>query len=224
MLTRILIISFILTNVSLLISQTRAITEFNDTIYIYDNGTWSYEDDEVYVEEVLTDFFDVDIKIDTIKQLSAFNPSSNKEVKTSINQFSFKYFGENWKRVPPGSVNDEAEFAFQHRHHDLWSIFITEETEIGMANIFKIAKNTMEETLGTEVVVKKAEMRSVNGKNILRGVMELDISGISMTFDSYYFSDERGTSQLTTWTSTNVWRKYEEEIIDFLNGLIINEL
>lgn len=214
----------ILINCSIAICQTKAITEFNDTIYVYNDGTWSFELREIQPETINSNFFDLEVVIDTLQQIYSFNESSNKDIKTNINQFNFKYNDKKWSRIPPGSLNDEAEFAFEHKVHDLWCIIITEETEISKINILKIAKATMEENLGTDVTVRKVEMRKVNGHDVLRGVFETDLSGIALIFDTYYYSDVRGTTQITTYTSANLWDKYESEIVDFLNGIVINEL
>lgn len=205
------------------ICQTKAITENNDTVFIYDDGTWSFEYNEFKDNAMLSDYLDIALDIDTISSTSTYNKKSDKELNTEIKQFKFKYVDKDWKRVPPASINEDAEFAFQHRKNDIWCIIITEETEIGKSNIFKIAKSTMEQNLGGEVTIKKAEVRNVNGKEILRGVLESEMSGMKLIFDSYYYSDGRGTTQITTWTSANLWKKYEQTILDLLNGVIIIE-
>lgn len=204
--------------------QVKAYTEYGDTIYVYDNGTWSFELED-FTENEITDGFNEDeyLVIDTIHEAQLLSPTATKEVSTNINQFTFKYDHEIWKRVPPGEYNDEAEFAFKYRNKDIWCIIITEETEITKEAILKIARNTLEENLNHKIDVLKTEERSVNGYSILRGALETENAGVKLVFDSYYYSDERGTTQITTWTSTNLWKKYENEIINFLNGIVILE-
>lgn len=136
-----------------LFSQTRAVTEYGDTIYIYNNGTWAYEILEDMPDENLLDYLKVDLQVDSIKEKNFFNPSAKKTVTNKDNQFIIKYDDKKWKRVPPASLNDEAEFAFKCKEFDAWCIVISEETEISKENLFKIAKNTMEENAGSKAEI-----------------------------------------------------------------------
>ena len=201
-------------------AQIRAVTEKGDSIYVYSDGTWSFELEDIR-EDVMADFLEEVLDIDTITQVQSYPKSVDKTLETGINQFEFKYNSKQWKRVPPAEFNDDAEFAFELRNHDVMAIIITEETEIGTENILKIARSSLEENLGGTVEVMKIEQRNVNGTELLRGVFLAEVSGIEFLFDSYYYSDERGTTQLTVWTGLSLWEKYESKIVDFLNGMIV---
>ena len=85
----------------------------------------------------------------------------------------------------------------------------------------KIAKSTLEENLGAQIDVRKCELKNVNGNSIIRGTFNIDLSGIPLIFDSYYFGNTNGTIQVTTWTGKNEWSKSESTILDLLNGLIV---
>jgi len=207
-----------------LIAQQRAVTESGDTIFIYDNGTWSFElEDEIIRSLEEGAFMDQPLDIDTILTTFSHTPNVDKEVIPKSEQFKFKYNNENWKRVPPADLNEDAEFAFQHRDVDIWAILITEQTEIDVENLLKIAITNMEENTGTEVGIKKVELLNVNGAEILRGTLHASFSGINFIFDSYYYSDERGTTQFSTWTSEKIWENNQSLIHDFLNGFVVEQ-
>lgn len=201
--------------------QTLAITIHGDSIYVYDNGTWSYELLEESPALSEFSFLDEEIEIDTIEQEFVFSDNLNKELRNVRDHFIIKYNSNNWKREPPALYNEDAEFALSSKKHDLWCIVISEETEIAPLSLFKIAKNMMEENIGAKVETKKVELRTVNGKEVLRAVVEAKVSGLNFIFDSYYYSDEMGSVQFTTWTGNSLWKKYEAEILELLNGFVV---
>lgn len=202
-------------------AQVKAVTEHGDTIYVYQNGTWSFdlEDNDNLLS--LTDKISYELQIDTVKALQKFSEDANKSISTSIGQFELKYNEKDWKRVPPGKYNEDAEFAFEHRRNDVLSVIITEQAEFDKEAIFKIALNTMEENIGAKPKVLKTELRNVNGFDILRGVVEVEMTGVALVFDTYYYGNEKGTTQFTVWTAKSLWEKYEQAIIEFQNGLVI---
>jgi len=204
------------------ISQTQAITTEGDTIYVYNNGTWSYEllDEMPIVNEF--EYLNAELVLDTIKTPFKFSDKTNKEVINASGQFRIKYDGKVWKRVPAATLNEEAEFGFESKSSDIWCVVISEETPIETTTLFKIAKKTLEENSGAEAKIIKTELITVNGAEILRGVMNISFSGISFMFDSYYFSNEKGSVQFTTWTSAEVWKKTEQDIQDFLHGFVVD--
>ncbi|MEM8583705.1 MAG: hypothetical protein AAGF87_05520 [Bacteroidota bacterium] len=203
-------------------AQVLAVTENGDTIYVYPNGTWSYDElDEMPIMEESGLFeLDENLVIDTISTHFKYASSSDKEVENANNQFVIKYNSDKWRRVPPASLNDDAEFAFEHKERDIWCVVIAEEIPIEMEALFSIAKNNMANFTGTGVEVLKAEVRRVNGSEVLRGVMRTESSGIPFLFDTYYFSNDKCSVQFTVWTSVNIWENQLEDIEELHNGFI----
>ncbi|MDU8885760.1 hypothetical protein RXV94_06280 [Yeosuana sp. MJ-SS3] len=205
-----------------IIGQTQAVTVEGDTIYVYNNGAWSYEllDEMPIINEF--EYLEAELAIDTIQTPFQFSDKTNKEVINASGQFRIKYDGKAWKRVPAVTLNEEAEFGFESKSSDIWCVVISEETPIETTMLFKIAKKTLEENSGAEAKIIKTELITVNGAEVLRGVMNISFSGISFIFDSYYFSNEKGSVQFTTWTSAEVWKRNENEIQDFLHGFVVD--
>ena len=193
--------------VSTVASQTKAVTVEGDTIYVYKNGTWSYEKLADSPEFNEFSFLDKELHIDTLSLDFKYSKNAKRQVTNADKQFIIKYDESKWKRVPPASLNEDAEFAFQSRQSDIWCVVIFEETPIDVDKLLRIAKKSMEDNTGSEVELLKTELRKVNGSNIMRAVMKAAFSGISFTFDSYYFSDEKGSVQFTTWASNKVWKR-----------------
>jgi len=67
--------------------QTRAVTADGDTIYVYKNGTWSFEPNDVAPKVNDLDFLSTELKIDTV--LTSFQPppSANKELENAYPLF-----------------------------------------------------------------------------------------------------------------------------------------
>ncbi|NOU61391.1 hypothetical protein ELS83_16405 [Marinifilum sp. JC070] len=202
-------------------SQTRAVTELGDTIYVYNNGTWSFEIQEEAPVVNEFDFLNQILDIDTIQKPYSYPANAKKQVKSERNQFAVKYNDKIWKRIPPATLNEEAEIAFQAKHTDIWCVIITEVTPIDADKLFKIAKKMMEENTGGIAKIKKTEVRTVNENQIFYGKLETDFSGINFIFNSYYFSNEKGSVQFVTWTSSTLHELNKDLIQDLLNGFVV---
>lgn len=214
----ILIIVFGLFGFENLEAQVKAVTEIGDTIYVYNDGTWSYDLNDDFSNTNQLDYLNDEISIDTINTTFFTPPNSESSVSNNLIPFTIHYDNKKWKRIPPGSLNEDAEFAFQHRELDIYSIVIPEETTIDSDMLLRIARKTMEENTGSSTSILKAELRKVNNSSVVRGVLNSKYSGISFIFDSYYYSNENGSVQFTVWTSDKVWKREEEEILELLNG------
>jgi len=205
-------------------SQTLAVTEHGDTVYIFNDGTWSFEMEaatSVGMEGL--GFEDIEIIPDTLVAAQRYEGNGGASVESSLALFNLKYDKDEWKRIPPGELNEDAEFAFQNRNRDIWAMVITEESVFDKVLIARIAARTMQENLGTEVRLIKSEIRTVNGYEILRVAYAAIITDIPIVFDSYYYSNDKGTLQFTCYTTESLWNKYESYMLDFLNGLYILE-
>lgn len=199
-------------------SQIKAVTENGDTIYVYNDGTWSYELRESSSQQGMMDFLNEAIDVETLNSTFTTPSTSKDKVKNAMDQFQIFFNSEEWRRVPPATLNDEAEFAFEAKFSDVWSVVISEETPIEKETLFKIARKNMEDNTGAKPETISLTQFKVNGHDILRGVMRASFSGITFVFDTYYFSDERGSVQFTTWSSEAVWKKNEVKIQDLLKG------
>lgn len=205
-------------------AQIRAVTERGDTIYVFNDGTWSFTMDGFGTDGYADDpgLFSIrTLDIDTLNTSFKYGKLARKTAESEKGFFTIRYDETLWKRVPPGELNDDAELAFESRKEDIYCIVITEKIEIGAENIVQIAIDNMRETTGRPVDVIKLEKRTVNGADVLRAVLGASYSGIEFIFDSYYYSSEAGTVQFTTWTGRNLWEDYEAEILELLNGFVL---
>ncbi|MEO1624875.1 MAG: hypothetical protein AAFV25_06940 [Bacteroidota bacterium] len=203
-------------------AQTRAVTEKGDTIYVYNDGTWSYDELSLENSHELG-FLGKDIDLDTISTPFLVSPTANKEIKSDLGFYSVKYDSKIWKRMPPGAFNEEAEMALKGSKTEIYFISIAEEIEVGTENLLKIALNNVRENTGGEVEVLKSEIRTVNGTELAHTVFKLKASGLNLIFAAYYFSNASGTVQLTAWTGSNLYDRYKDKMEELLNGFFLAE-
>ncbi|HEY1406371.1 MAG TPA: hypothetical protein VF857_07165, partial [Spirochaetota bacterium] len=71
--------------------------------------------------------------------------------------------------------------------------------------------------------VIQEENRVVNGKNILCMKMQGTIDGIDFMYYGYYYAGKAGVIQHITFAPSNLFSEYEPDMLNFLNGLVINE-
>lgn len=218
------LVFLLVANILTAYGQTLAITEHGDSIYVYDNGTWSFELlEEMPNTESDLAFLSSELSIDTLSKEYKYTSKAKKQAKNARGQFTIKYDENTWKRVPPATLNGEAEFAFQSKTTDIWCVVISEITPIAADKLFRIAIKNMEESTGSTPEILKTEQRTVNGQQLIRGVLRANFSGIDLIFDTYYFSNDLGSVQFTTWTSATIWKSNESDILDFLNGFVVDK-
>ncbi len=206
-----------------LISQTVAITETGDTVFLYDNGTWSFEPFEDYDSE-LPAYFKPEsaIRFDTSSIAYAKPAQAKKAISDENKMFSIHYDDKKWKRIPPATLNPDAQFAFEGKGIDVWAVVISEETIIPKENMLGIALENMIMNGLNDAEILSATFKDVNDSEILHGKIKSSLQGIDFVFDSYYFSNDKGTLQFVVWTSAQLTDKYGQATQDLLNGLVIH--
>jgi hypothetical protein len=202
-----------------LFAQTKAVTEDGETVYLYPDGTWSYELEEF--DEKLDALFNDEVQFDTITKPILKPTNATEKVVSKLDFLEFYYNKNSWKRIPPGTINSEAEFAFQHKEKDIFAAIISEEIEIGLTIIFQAAMMNAESASGNPVKIIKKEIRTVNGVTMIHAIFEANFNGFEATFMGNYYSGENGTVQFITWTGTNIFEKYKGEMEALINGAII---
>lgn len=200
-------------------AQIEAVTEKGDTILVYNDGTWTYPDYSGGIHSKGLQY-----EIDSTELEFHKASEATQTLNSELGFFSVHYNPEEWKRVPPGTINADAEFALLAKKGDAYCLVISEEIAIGTKNILDIALNNMKNNTGSALKVRSARWIEVNGKKMIEAKMSTRAQGIDLIFHSYFYSGEKeGTIQFTTWTGESIYSKHEDKIKNLLNGLIIHE-
>jgi len=201
--------------------QTVAVTEYGDTVYLYADGSWTYDLLDDYEDEMDALFGKPLTVQDTVDTPYTAPSNTNKQVENSFDMFEVRYNGNAWSRVPAGTLNGDAEFAWESKRTDLYSVVISEETPIAQDYLFTIARDNMKEATANPVEVLTLEAVTVNDVPMLHGVMRAQVTGVDFVFEGYYYSDDRGSVQFITWTSERIWESNRKHIRDMLNGFVV---
>ncbi|NJK95666.1 MAG: hypothetical protein HC905_12840 [Bacteroidales bacterium] len=106
------------------------------------------------------------------------------------------------------------------KQKEAYCLLITERIEIPLESLKRIAFENARK-VSPEVVLVKEEYRTVNGQKVycmqLDGIME----GIKFSYFGYYFSYEKGSVQLVSYTTQNLLDEFLPEMENLLNGFVV---
>ncbi len=67
------------------------------------------------------------------------------------------------------------------------------------------------------------EKRNINGNEVLCTKLEGKFQSIPFTFFNYYYVGDIGTIQIITWTYSELFDEYKNDLTDFLNGFEVSQ-
>jgi len=198
------ILSFIATLLVLFVnSQQTATTDSGKKVILYDNGKWEY---------VKSDTSIIDTKIKGF----AKPRTATSLAKSEKNNFGIWYDPKKWKM---DNEKETTEFFFSLAKGDGYAMAITERIQIGMENFKEIALGNARKA-APDIEVEKEEERMVNGILIKYIQMSGTVKGIKFTYAGYYCSNESGSIQFLSFTGKSLFKDYQNDFEDLLNGLV----
>lgn len=187
-------------------AQINAVTENGDKVILYKNNTWTY----------LNDSLNVAVEILKNEKLFTKNKKSSFLVKSSKTNIGIWINPKNWN-FSKATPDSPSEFSFNHKKLDIYGMLISEKTEIPVESLINIAYNNALEAAPDAKIVEK-EYRNVNGREVIMMKMKGTIQGIKFIYYGYYYSSSEGAFQFLTYTSQNLFRDYENNMLNLLNG------
>jgi hypothetical protein len=189
-------------------AQQSALTGNGDEVLLYDDGTWEYSNDSLNTADIIS----VNDKLFEKSKKSSFlvkSQKTNSGIYINPKDWSFTK-GEN---------NPDAEYEFQAKGRDIYGMLITEKTPIQVESLADIAFQNAKSAL-SQVKRTKMEYRTINDVEVIHMQMEGTISGINIVYYGYYFSNDTGSVQLLTYTSSVLFDEYQTVMEGLLNGLV----
>ncbi|MBP7901180.1 MAG: hypothetical protein KA015_00025 [Spirochaetes bacterium] len=183
----------------------KATTEDGKTIILSENGTWKYDKkaEEKKTDQLVTQQFNTPADSTSIYNAKRGN-------------FTIKYNPSKWE-ILSTSLNQMAEASFQHSSGDAYGMIITERIRIPMENFESIVVDNAQKA-ATNVEITKSEIRLVNGKQVKFIELTGIIQGINFVYNYYVYSDSKGSTQITLFTSKELYPEYKLDFENFLNG------
>jgi hypothetical protein len=208
--------SFILTSIILLFgaysyAQIGGLTETGDRVILYDDGTWTYVDDSLLINEEIPMNEEEFIK----------DNKSSFLIKSSKLNIGIWLNPKKWT-FTKAKENEDAEYEFYQKGEDLYGMLISEKIEIPVLSLKGIALDNAR-SVSPDIRIVREEYRMVNGVKVLMMQMSGSIQGMKITYLGYYYSNTNGTIQFLTYTAQNLLDDYRNDMENLLNGLVLLE-
>ena len=210
--TKRLVISLLFVSSSIICTaQIKAVTENGDEVILRTDGTWSYTDSKTETAS----------KIDTSRIIYKKNEKASFLVKSNKLSCGVYIDPKKWS-FSKNKGDETSEIGFTLKEKDGYAMLITEKIEIPFETL-KVAALSNAKDVAPDVSIVKEEYRKVNNRFVLMLQMAGTLSGIKFMYFGYYYSSPNGTVQLITYTSSNLFIDYADDLEDFLNGFVIIE-
>lgn len=124
-----------------------------------------------------------------------------------------------WQRQAdePGQV---VERRFTHASGEAWGAVIAEPTRLSLdyvkAFVLESARKHM-----TDAEIVLQEKRVINGHEVMFLHIRGQHQASPLTYLNYYYVGDEGTVQVYTWTFQNLAAKYQQDMMNLLNGFEI---
>jgi hypothetical protein len=194
-------------------AQISAITENGRQVTLFNDGTWKYNADSTADKN----------HTDSIKSNPAkFSKSGSATflTKSTVNNVGVFIDPNKWTLKTHSENEASPEYRFSSKSGDGYAMLETEKTPIDLENMRNIALiNAQKAAIDAKIITQ--EYRVVNNKKILFLEMSGTIQGIKFRYMGYYFSNEKGTTQLLSYTTEAMYKDARNELETFLNGLVV---
>lgn len=202
------LVLFSFLSISLIQAQQKAITEIGDEVILYNDGTWIYQNiDQASENEIPIN----PEKFEKDEKSTFLLKSNNLNVGFWLNPKLWSF--------SKALESPDFEYQLQLREGDLYGLVITEQVEIPLKLLKKIALDNAREA-APDVKIIKEEYRTVNDLKVLQLQFSGTMQGLKFSYYGHYFSNENESVQFITYTSPKLLEKYKPEIEKLLNGLV----
>jgi hypothetical protein len=189
-----------------------AITQDGRTVILHSDGTWKFFEKETAETPEAPN----DNKVNTPSR-------ATKKVSDPRGLVELWYAPAKWLVYPkPERLSPDASFALIHKTKDAYALGIIERISMPLETLKKIAvDNARNVAPDAEVVLD--EERQINGKTAAIMGINGTIDGIPFRYHSFYWTGEKGSVQVITYTSQNLFAEYHDDFDDLLNGIVLNQ-
>jgi hypothetical protein len=189
-------------------NPTRARTEDGKEVLLFPDGTWKYAGTPEASSSPTS------IPVERKSRLAT------TEFKTQKGQFSIWVNTAKWQQ-DHGPVSGPTEFKFTHKNGDGYAMVIPERITMPLDSLKEIVLDIAKRAAPDAKIISE-QMKVVNGQKILAMKMEGTIRGIPFVYYGYYYAGEAGTLQVVAYTGKSLFKEYEQEFTEFLNGVVIH--
>ena len=202
---------FTISNISM--SQNRALTDDGREVLLFPDGSWKYLNDS---------------SNNSLTSVESLATNKNKFIRTGGATFLVKSTNFNvgvfmnpskWTFNPHADNEKSPEYRFNLKSGEGYAIMLTEKNQIELESLREIAL-TNARRASLDIKETSAEYRIVNNKKVLCLKFKGTVKGIKLVYFGYYYSNLNGTVQLLSYSTQQYFDGVQNELENFLNGLV----
>lgn len=187
--------------------------------------------DEIYsrvsgYDASIDSLIDNEDETDTFPNATPYEHLKNKEairmLKSTVMPADFYYNSDEWKSIPPKTLNESAEFSFMHLTKPIYAIAITEASHLSIMSLRKTVLVNLYRVVDSASIFKQ-EWRMVNGYRMLAMGVKTNISNNDYIYFWYLYSGPFGICQFVAWTDEQSFKINQYFIENILDGIVVNE-
>jgi hypothetical protein len=123
---------------------------------------------------------------------------------------------DKWKQAGPADQSS-IKTLFNHKSGDLYAMVIAERVSLTLQAL-KNAAIANAKRVASDLKVELEEPRQLNGKPVLLLKMTGTVQGSPFVYYGYYYGGKEGSLQVVTYTSSNLFDEYKNDMQEFLDG------
>lgn len=189
-------------------AQMNATTDQGKKVILNPNGTWMYDTLST-------------VAADTSLPVYKKPATATLCLKSKKVSYDFYYDPKIWRVTDP--INESAEFSLLHKNSDAFAMIITERLGFGIEDLKSFVIERFERA-GENMEVVTDDKRIVNGLEVTHLKVTGKVMGLQVMYDGYYITSEEGSVQLVCFTGKNLYKEFEKDIKNLLNGLTKRKL
>lgn len=200
----------LLTISSLAIGQQTATTLDGKTVILNDDGTWKYQDKPLAAIEFNDSLLTKYRKPTTAKTL----------LKSERTNHAIWYNSLKWSTIDL-KPTESTEYVLKLKDKDGYCITVVEKIEMPLENFREVMLKNLRMRGAEAIEIINEDYRIVNGNRVLHIQFNASANGVKFSYLGYYYSNEKGTTQLLCYTSKNLFSEYKQEFENMLNGFSV---
>ncbi|WP_234111312.1 MULTISPECIES: hypothetical protein [Chryseobacterium] len=198
---------------TLVISQTKAVTENGKEVVLFENGTWKFvnESDVKSLETIITN----ETIFEKSRDATFLIKSKKIDAGLYFNPIKWKIATNTNKALP------YSEYIFTHQNNlnNVMALMSTENIPIStFRNLKELILSNIQKN-ADYFRLKDSEYRTVNGLKVLYLRYALNTKGIDFEYAGYYYMNDEGYTGVIGFTSQRDFEKYLPEILKLINGI-----
>ena len=203
----------------------RATTEDGRTVLLRPDGTWTFEVRQVGEPGEEEAEIVVDLDVPSTDERVPRPPPPPRPAQTLVGgdgAYQIRYDASRWSETQD-LVPGESEFSFKLPYGAGYATTIYEVSAIPVSAMRGIVLQNAREGMNGDITVVSEEPVAVpgGGEALRLEYRVVTAEGLDVTMSNLMHSDEAGTLQVVTWTTTDLMDRYRDELRRFQDGLSI---